>query len=139
MSDSDTPTPRTVLERLLRGIERGDWHALANLYADDAQVDLPFALPAPRQLRGRAELRAHFAAAASAPLEISVRDLVVHQTTDPEVIVAEFAYDGRVRTTGHAFTVANVQILRVRDGRIVASRDYHDHARLADAMRAAGR
>ncbi|HEU4628391.1 MAG TPA: nuclear transport factor 2 family protein [Gemmatimonadaceae bacterium] len=125
-----------MLERLLRGIERGDGPALADLYAEDAEVELPFALPEPRRLHGRDELRAHFAAARRAPLELSVRDLVVHETTDPEVIVAEFVYDGHVRTTGRAFTVSNVQLLRVRDGRIVASRDYHDHARLAEAVAA---
>jgi ketosteroid isomerase-like protein len=33
--------------------------------------------------------------------------------------------------TGRQLTVANVQVLRVRDGLIVGTRDYHDHARLA--------
>jgi ketosteroid isomerase-like protein len=33
------------------------------------------------------------------------------------------------------FVVANVQIMRVRDGLIVNSRDFHDHAGLAAAAR----
>lgn len=46
-------------------------------------------------------------------------------------MIGEFDYDGRVTTTGHTFRVANIQVLRVRDGRIVSSRDYHDHLALA--------
>jgi ketosteroid isomerase-like protein len=50
------------------------------------------------------------------------------------VVIAEFDYHGRVTTTGHTFRVANIQVLRVRDGRIVSSRDYHDHLALAAAV-----
>ena len=57
-----------------------------------------------------------------------------NDTADPEVVVAEFDYDGRVATTGHSFRVANIQVLRVRGGRIVSSRDYHDHMALAAAV-----
>jgi ketosteroid isomerase-like protein len=39
----------------------------------------------------------------------------------------EYEYDVEVTTTGQAFTVPNILVIRVRDGRIVASRDYHDH------------
>jgi ketosteroid isomerase-like protein len=62
---------------------------------------------------------------------------VVHETDDPEVIVAEFDYDGLITTTGHAFRFSNVQVLRVRDGLIVETRDYHDHRALARAFAAA--
>lgn len=34
-------------------------------------------------------------------------------------------------STGRTTTVANIQVLRVRDGKIQTSRDYHDHLRLA--------
>jgi len=56
-----------------------------------------------------------------------VSDVVVHETTDPEVVVAEY------RTRGPGFTAANVQVVRVRDGLITHSRDYHDHLRMAAA------
>jgi uncharacterized protein len=59
---------------------------------------------------------------------------VVHATGDPEVVIAEFDYDGQVTTTGRSFRVANVQVLRVRNGQIVASRDYHNHLAIAAAL-----
>lgn len=59
---------------------------------------------------------------------------MLHETRDPEVVIAEYDYDGRVTTTGRSFQVPNIQVSRVRDGQIVASRDYHNHPVLADAV-----
>jgi uncharacterized protein len=67
-------------------------------------------------------------------LKLEVRNMVVHQTADPEVAVAEWDYDGVVTATGRTFRVSNVQVSRVRDGRIVASRDYHNHAFMVAVM-----
>jgi uncharacterized protein len=128
------PTPRETFDRLLRGISVGAWPDLADLYADDAVVDLPFAIPAPVHLAGRAAVRAPFAKAAAGPVALEPRNVVVHETADPEVIIAEYDYHGRVTTTGRSFRVSNVQVLTIRDGRIVASRDYHDHAAIAAAL-----
>jgi ketosteroid isomerase-like protein len=51
------------------------------------------------------------------------------------VIIAEFDYDGLALNTGRSFRASNIQVLRVRDGRIIESRDYHDHAAMAAALR----
>ena len=63
-----------------------------------------------------------------------MRNLVVHQTLSPEVVVAEWDYDGLVTTTGYAFRVSNITVTTVRNGKIVASRDYHNHAVLGRAL-----
>lgn len=60
-------------------------------------------------------------------LDRRAADITIHETTDPEVIVAEFAYRGTVVETGEPFALPGVFVLRVRDGRIVSSRDYFDH------------
>ncbi|MCP9964195.1 nuclear transport factor 2 family protein [Actinomadura madurae] len=128
-------SPREVFARLGEGISAGRWDELAALYAEDAVVEQPFAPPpAPPRLEGRATLDRHFRRAGAGPLELRVRDVVVHDTADPEVIVVEYGYDGRVATTGRTFTVANILVLRIRDGLIVESRDYHDHPGLAGAL-----
>ena len=46
----------------------------------------------------------------------------------PELIVAAFDYETR------GTRLANIQVLRVRDGLIVESRDYHHHAAITEAM-----
>jgi ketosteroid isomerase-like protein len=123
-------TPRDILDQLLGDIARQAWVELPDLYAEDAIVEQPFAIPHPIRLVGRDQIRAHFAAAARVPIALEVRNLVVHQTANPDVLVAEFDYDGRT-TTGRSFSVANIQVLTVRDGKIVRSRDYHNHQALA--------
>lgn len=131
---SGAASPRDVMERLIQGISTGRWHELDELYAEDALVEYPFALPSgPARLAGRAAIRRYFAAVARLPLELKAHHVVVHETKDPELVIAEYDYDGLVTTTGRSFQVSNIQVSRVRDGQIVTSRDYHNHPVLADA------
>jgi uncharacterized protein len=128
-------TPRQVVERLLAGIAAGTTPALAELYAELAVVELPFAQPGGLRLVGREQLAQHFSRAARAPLRLRPIDVTLHETTDPEVVVAEYDYHGEVTSTGRQFVVSNVQIVRVRDGLIVSSRDFHDHVAMTAAVR----
>jgi len=132
-----SPSPAEVFGRLITGISEGRWHELADLYAEDVVVEMPMD-PHRTRLDGREAVRQRFAAAADGWFELRAHDVIVHATTDPEVVIAEFEYDGLNRTTGKKFTVANVQVLRVRGGRIVASRDYHDHRGFAAARTEVG-
>ena len=125
-------SPEALFHRLLAGIAEGRWNDLAELYAEDARVELPFAPPAALVLNGRDAIAAHFSLAAKAPFSITPANVRVHGTDDPELIVVEFDYHLRHNGTGRTGTVANVQLLRVRDGKIVESRDFHDHRAIAE-------
>jgi uncharacterized protein len=127
-------SPREVIERLLDGIAEERWEDLHELYAEGATIDYPFALPAARRLDGRDVIRRYFEAAAELPLKLRARNVRVHETSDPEVVVVEYDYDGLATQAGRSFQVSNIQVSRIRDGLIVSSRDYHNHAALADAM-----
>ena len=108
---------------------------LADLYAEDTDVRHPFSPAGDAPLRTRRQVRDHFAAAGAqlhgverfAPV-----DPVVHTTGDPEVVV--FEYTRAIRARGHDFTVPCIYVVRVRDGRIVESRDYDDHVALAGGL-----
>jgi uncharacterized protein len=125
--------PREVVERLIDGISNADWHALHDLYDENAVVEYPFALPTPRRLEGRQAIRNYFAAVARVPLQLRAHNIFVHDTTDPEVVVVEYDYDVLAKATGRSLQVSNIQVSRIRDGLIVHSRDYHNHVALADA------
>jgi uncharacterized protein len=127
-------SPREVVEELIRGISEGNWPELHALFADDAVIDYPFALPAATRLDGGNAIRRYFSTIASYGLELRARDVVLHETADPEVVIAEWEYDGRVASSGRTFCVSNITVSRVRAGRIVASRDYHNHVVLADVI-----
>src|SRR5262245_52914964 len=124
-------SPRRVFERLTDGISHRRWHDLHELYAAEAVIDYPFAVPTMR-LTGRDAIQRYFAAVARMPLDLRAHNVVVHETSDPEVVVGEYDYDGRVTTTGRVFHVSNIQVTRIRDGQIVTSRDYHNHLVLAE-------
>ncbi|WP_433479345.1 nuclear transport factor 2 family protein [Spirillospora sp. CA-142024] len=130
---SEFASPRAVFQRLIDGVTARQPDVLPRLYAEDAVVVHPFAHPASR-LEGREALREHFAQLETLPVEMKARNVVVHQTADPEVIIAEFEYEGRNTETGREFVVPNIFVLRVRDGHIVESRDYAHHSAFAEAM-----
>jgi uncharacterized protein len=126
-----------VVENLLKGIENRSWEELSALYAEDVVVEHPFNMPSPTRIVGRAELHERFATAPLLSLEMSVRNMVVHETADPEVVVVQYDYLIKVSTTGKTFETANVLVVRVRDGLIVHSTDYHNHAAMHAAVDAA--
>jgi ketosteroid isomerase-like protein len=117
-------TPRDVVQRLIQGICEQRYTELADLYAEDTVVEFPFSTSRPT-LHGREALAKHFLGATDRPLRLAAKNVVVHETTDPELVVVEYDYD--VEADGRTGTVGNVLVVRVRDGHIVGSRDYHDH------------
>lgn len=63
--------------------------------------------------------------------ELEVAEL--YQAQDPEVVIAEMRTRGTMTTTGRSFTVTSIQVLRIREGRIVLFRDFAD-PRVFEAM-----
>jgi ketosteroid isomerase-like protein len=129
-----TATPREVFETRETYVSAGRWGEIADLYAKDTVVETPFALPTPHRAEGREAVRAHFARAGSGAIEMHTHNVQVHETTDPEVIIIECDYRGRIVATGRTFEVPSVQILRVKDGLISSARDFTNHAVIAAAM-----
>jgi ketosteroid isomerase-like protein len=129
-----TPSPRAVVDQLLSAVCEQRWDALPALYAENTVVTHPLQLPRPTRLEGRDALRAHFAEAATLPITLQARNVVVHETVDPEVVVVEHDYLGRLATTGHAFQISNVLVMRIREGQIITSHDYGNHAAFAAAL-----
>lgn len=123
----DTDTPRQVFERYLEAITSQRWDELPELYAPDAAVEHPLGPEAHRILHGRDELRAHFTALQNLGLQLHASDVLVHHTRDPEVIIAEFMYQGTTATQ-QPVRRRNIFVITVRDGLIVNSRDYQGDA-----------
>jgi ketosteroid isomerase-like protein len=125
---SSTRSPAEVFLALVNGVADHRGEELADLYAEQTHVVHPFhPLRAPA-LRTREELREHFRPDDGIPaLDRWVANVIIHETADPEVIVAEFEYQGTVTESGEKFALPGIFVLRVRDGEIVESRDYFDH------------
>jgi ketosteroid isomerase-like protein len=121
-------SPSEVFLALVNGVAEGRWEELPGLYAEQTDVVHPFDPFRSPALRSRDELREHFTPAGGGPRPPRrAANITIHQTADPEVIVAEFEYQGTDAGTGEPYAVPGIFVLRVRDGEIVSSRDYFDH------------
>jgi ketosteroid isomerase-like protein len=130
-----TRSPREVFLALVHGVADRDLELLPSLYAEQTDVIHPFDPDRAPAMRTRDELRAHFTKGLAAARDIrrEVVGLRIHETADPEVVIAEFAYRTTVPATGETFDRPAIFVLRVRDGEIVESRDYVDHRTSARA------
>jgi uncharacterized protein len=129
-------TPREVFLALVNGIADGNPEGLPELYAEQIDVVHPFDPLRGAPLRSREELRRRMEQFAAGPRpRRRVGNVTIHETSDPEVIVAEFEYQGTT-DDGQPYALPAIFVLRVRNGEIVSSRDYHDHVASA---RVAGR
>jgi len=139
MSDSSVAarSPRDVLHLYHQAMLAVSADALADLYAVDGIHEFPLTAPGrPPRYNGREEIRAGYGAAwGASPARVNeIRNVVVHETADPEVIVAEQEVAATVTTTGQPFTLAFLLVMRVRDGLIVHLRDYMDALGAAHAL-----
>ncbi|MEV8452255.1 nuclear transport factor 2 family protein [Streptomyces sp. NPDC052095] len=135
----DTPaarTPREVLTCYYQAMLDKSPDDLADLYAVDAVHVFPFSSPGfPPSFEGREAVRAGYRAAwGASPVQVEeVRRVAAHETSDPEVIVAEHVVVGSLPTRTTTFTVPGLLVLHVRDGLITQVRDYMDGLGVAGA------
>lgn len=124
-----TDTPREVFERSQQLLLQPqlDAEAIADQFAPEGVFEAPFAPPGlPRRVEGRDAIRALYRQAGIAAVRprFEFRSVVVHETADPEVIVTEFDVHARHPKTGESYQFANLQVMTVRDGKILLLRDY---------------
>ncbi len=136
---SNTPTPRQLFT-LMQRQWLGDTQTFTELLAEDAIIEMPFARPGrPSRIEGREKFHA-FAQPQQAAFPVrfdAVTDIVIHDTADPEVIVAEYTLVGTLTTTGHSAEAPFIAVLRARDGQIVNWREYQNIAAIMDALSSA--
>jgi uncharacterized protein len=128
---NEIASPREVFARLHERVRDDyDMDGQADLYAIDGVLEMPFAPSGmPSSVRGREAIRTLLVAAGQQARQsfrriVRYDPLVIHDTADPEVIIAEFDVHGEVTTTGAVYRIPFIQVLRVRDGEIVSMRDY---------------
>src|SRR6185437_1838784 len=91
--------------RMLRAGRELDIETFVELMAPDGYLEWPYRPPGvPARLQGRQEIRAFLTAAATEFIRFDeYRDVVVHETVDPEVIIVEYEAHGTVVPTGAPF------------------------------------
>ena len=122
-------TPADVLAQRCHLLLSGDVDGFADLFAPDAVIEAPFGgLPGPSsRLEGRDAIRAYSRQVQASPLRLDNYEIAeLHQTQDPEVVIAEMRAEATVTTTGRTIAATSLHVLRIRDGRIVHVREFSD-------------
>jgi hypothetical protein len=102
-----------------------DADGFAGLFAPDAVIEMPTAGPGtPKRLEGRAIIEEYSRRAVTGMHIDDFEDVAVHETADPEVVIAETVTRATLTATGESFTTPSIQVFRIRDGRIVLFRTY---------------
>ncbi|MET1072039.1 MAG: nuclear transport factor 2 family protein [Umezawaea sp.] len=110
---------------------------LDDLWAEDVVVEAPFAAPGrPKRIEGREAFVAMARAGRAAmPMRLEeYREVAVHETPDPDVIVVEYELVGRSTITGKRNSAAFIGVLRVRDDKIAHWREYQDTMGISTAL-----
>jgi len=124
--------PRAVFERQMACVRTDDRETQLRLCAEDCVYEFPFATDRPRRIVGREEIRRVMTPlweeARRKGVRITGYDGTLHETADPEVVIAEFTLSievGKILSR-----ISFVQVTRVRGGQIVELREYFNpHAR----------
>jgi ketosteroid isomerase-like protein len=124
VSASPTRSARETVEVFLRTVVEGSREELADLYAPDVRIVNVWAPGGPSATEGREVLRARMAGTAKLWSFESLDDVVVHETGDPQVVIAEYRVNGRITASGRDFSLGFVSVLRIVDGLIAHARDY---------------
>jgi ketosteroid isomerase-like protein len=122
-------TPRQTAEQFLRATISPDPGDLADFYAAQVVIEMPFApagLYPARIETTREELRARFRAGAAVRRYRDLRDVVIHETANPGVVIVEYGLDGEMTESAEPFSLRFVMVMTIRDGQIVHTRDYSD-------------
>ena len=122
-------SPRETVEQFLRAAVSATPGDMADCYASEVEIEMPFAVatlyPA-RITATREELRSRFQAGTALRRYESLSDVTIHETADPEVIIAEYELHGEMTATGLPFSLRYAMVITVQGGYIVRSRDYTD-------------
>lgn len=128
MDNAQISSPRATVERFLDATISGRPGDLADFYAPTVVIEMPFAaaLHPSRIETTREQLRARFAAGASMRRYTSLDNVLIHQTADPETIIAEYELHGEMVATGKPFRLNFAMFMTIHDGLITHTRDYAD-------------
>ena len=122
-----TASPRETAERFLGAAIGADPGDMADCYAPSFVIEMPFTVEGlfPERVETtREELRARLRAGAATRRYKRLGNVVIHETTDPGVVIVEYELHGEFTETAEPFSMRFLMVLTVRDGQIVHSRDY---------------
>lgn len=131
-----TATAREIVEQVLHASLKMDTDAFVRLLAPNCHLEWPYRPEGvPAALEGRDQIREFLTTQANGLVRFDeYRNIVIHETTDPEVVIVEYDVDGTVIPTGAPLHQRIIAVLTIRDGLVVSYRDYLNPLVLAETL-----
>lgn len=126
-------TAREVFENFSHHMLEGNPEAL---WAEDVVIETPFAAGGPKRVEGRDNFLARTKTSRETiPIRVEeMRDVVVHETTDPNKIIVEYELVGVVLTSGKRESALFIAVMEIRDGLLTLWREYQNTLAMAQAI-----
>lgn len=123
-----------VLKQTFAAMARGDAHGAVAHYTEDYSIEFPY--PVSRgafKVEGRETVREYLTAAFRVfRFELTID--VVHPSSDPDLLIAEYHGRGRALTTGKPYDNRYVGFWWFRGDAICRTREYYDQGVAAEAL-----
>jgi ketosteroid isomerase-like protein len=127
--------PQELISHALSVLLAQDMASFAGLWAADGVLEFPFAPPGyPARMEGRAAVAEYMRGYPDLLQITEITDQVLHQSVDPEVVIAEFGAAGTVVATGAPYRMSYIAVITVRNNEIQRYRDYWSPLAAAEAM-----
>ena len=123
------------LKRALEGLLDSELHDVNDFFAPEAVFEFPFSPPGfPQRLEGSEAIRAHLAQLPSQIVIQEIGEPVVHCSEHPGVRILEYEVRGQAVPSGRPYNQRYVNVITLRDGRIVRYLDYWNPLVVLEAM-----
>lgn len=106
------------------------------LWAPDVVIEQPFAAGGPSRIVGRDTFLEKTRGSREAlPVRFEeMRDVTVHETSDPNKIIVEYTLAGTILPTGEKASAPFIAVMEVRDGLMTLWREYQNTALMAEKL-----
>jgi uncharacterized protein len=126
-------TAREVFEKFSHHMLEGD---PSPMWAEDVVIETPFAAGGPKRVEGRDNFLARTKTSRETiPIHVEeMRNVVVHETTDPNKIIVEYELVGVLVATGKRESALFIAVMEIRDGLLTLWREYQNTLAMAQAI-----
>jgi ketosteroid isomerase-like protein len=125
-----------MLRRALGDRIDRDANSFVEMMAENGVMEFPYApIGLPARLDGRAAIARHLENVGGMIAFDRMGEPTIHPSTDPDVVIIEFAGFGRGVTTGEPYDQSYISVICTAGGRIVHYRDYWNPLVLLHATR----
>ena len=112
-----------ILKSFFEYTSRGEFEKLGDIYSEDFILEIPFASLEGKRIEGMAEV-AEFMVEAMGRFQIKLNLTVIYETTDPDVLIAEYTSEGKFLPEGVDYDNRYISVYKFKNGKICEVKEF---------------